>query len=95
MAWWLMQQRDVGFFEAITLTSFNITSIVTTTGFASDDYTAWGPGAVGAFLVLMFVGGCSGSTSGAIKIYRFQILLTIIRVHIQSLYSPHRVQVLR
>jgi trk system potassium uptake protein TrkH len=95
MAWWLMAQRDIGFFEALTLTAFNITSIVTTTGFASDDYAAWGPGAVGVFLVLMFVGGCSGSTSGAIKIYRFQILLQIVLAHVRRLTRPHRVIPLR
>lgn len=95
MAWWLTQQRDVGILEAITLTSFNITSVVTTTGYASDDYTAWGPGAVGAFLVLMFVGGCSGSTSGAIKIYRFQILHKLVRNHVSKLYSPNRVRIIK
>ena len=91
MAYWLMTQRDISTFEALTLTSFNITSVVTTTGFTSDDYTAWGPGAVGVFLVLMFVGGCSGSTTGAIKIYRFQILFIFIRAHIKRLFSPNRV----
>ena len=87
MALWLMEKKDIGFLEALTLTSFNITSVVTTTGFASDDYTAWGPGAVGVFLVLMFVGGCSGSTSGAIKIYRHQILFEIVRVQSEPGHS--------
>ncbi len=95
MAIWLINQRDISFFEALTLTSFNITSIVTTTGFASDDYTAWGPGAVGVFLVLMFVGGCSGSTAGAIKIYRLQIVIEIVRAHIKRLFSPNRILTLR
>jgi len=95
MALWLIGQKDISFFEALTLTSFNITSIVTTTGFASDDYTLWGPGAVGAFLVLTFVGGCSGSTSGAIKIYRLQIVMEIVRVHIHRRFSPNRVLTLR
>lgn len=95
MAFWLTQQREIGFFHALTLTAFNITSVVTTTGFASDDYTAWGPGAVGVFLVLTFVGGCSGSTSGAIKIYRHQIVIEIVRAHIKRLFSPHRVRPLR
>jgi len=90
MAFWLMTQREIDPFEALTLTSFNITSVVTTTGFTTEDYTAWGPGAVGVFLVLMFVGGCSGSTAGAIKIYRFQILIMVIRAHIKRLYSPNR-----
>jgi len=95
MALWLATERNIDFFDALTLTSFNITSVVTTTGFASDDYTAWGPGAVGMFLVLMFVGGCSGSTSGAIKIYRHQILLLIVRAHIKRLFSQNRVIPLR
>lgn len=95
MALWLSIERNIGFFDALTLTAFNITSVVTTTGYASDDYTAWGPGAVGMFLVLMFVGGCSGSTSGAIKIYRHQILLLLVRAHIKRLFSPNRVIPLR
>lgn len=95
MALWLAIERDIPFPDALTLTTFNITSVVTTTGFASDDYTAWGPGAVGMFLVLMFVGGCSGSTSGAIKIYRHQILLILVRAHVKRLFSPNRVIPLR
>jgi len=95
MAFWLVEHKDVGYLEALTLTSSNITSVVTTTGYASDDYTAWGHGAVGAFLVLMFVGGCSGSTSGAIKIYRYQVLWIFVRAHIRMLFSPHRVITLR
>jgi trk system potassium uptake protein TrkH len=94
-AYWLYEEKGIGFGQALTLTSFNITSVVTTTGFASDDYTLWGPGAVGVFLVLMFVGGCSGSTSGAIKIYRHQILYMIVRAHVKRLFSPSRVITLR
>lgn len=86
MAFWLVEQRGIGIFEAITLTSFNITSVVTTTGYATDDYTAWGHGAVGMFLVLMFIGGCSGSTSGAIKIYRYQVLWMFVRSHVRKLF---------
>lgn len=91
MAFWLIEKRDIDFFEAITLTTFNITSVVTTTGFATDDYTAWGHGAVGMFLVLMFVGGCTGSTSGAIKIYRYQVLWIFVRSHVKKLLSPNRI----
>lgn len=91
MALWLMEQREIDAIEALTLTTFNITSVITTTGFASDDYTAWGPGAVAVFLVLMFIGGCSGSTTGAIKIYRFQVIIIYIRGYLKLLYSPNRV----
>ena len=91
MAVWLSRHNHMGFGDALTLTFFNVTSVVTTTGFASVDYTLWGTGAVGAFLLLTFVGGCSGSTSGAIKIYRFQVLAQVIGAHIKRLTSPHRV----
>lgn len=95
MALWLMAQREIDFGRALTLTAFNITSVVTTTGFATEDYTTWGTGAVGAFLVLMFVGGCSGSTSGSIKIYRHIIVYSLVRNHVRRLFSPNRVIPLR
>ncbi|WP_419797890.1 MAG: TrkH family potassium uptake protein [Terasakiella sp.] len=95
MTLWLVNEREISVFHALTLTSFNITSVVTTTGFATDDYTAWGHGAVGMFLVLMFVGGCSGSTAGAIKIYRYQVLWIFVRSHLKKLLSPNRVIIMK
>ncbi len=91
LALWLMTQREISFADAIRLTMFNVTSIVTTTGFASDDYTRWGPLAIGVFFLLTFVGGCSGSTSGGIKIYRLQIAHMLTRSHFLHLMSPNRV----
>jgi len=95
MALWLYFERDIGLGHALTLSSFNIVSIITTTGYASEDYTAWGSGAVGLFLVLMFIGGCTGSTTGAIKIYRFQVAYLVVRAHLHRLYSPSRMVTLR
>lgn len=95
MATWLWWTRDIGFFEALRVTAFNITSVVTTTGFANDDYTLWGPLAIGAFLVFTFVGGCTGSTSGAIKIYRHQVLWIVVRSQLLRLVTPRRVVLLR
>jgi len=83
--------NHVPFGEALTLAAFNITSVVTTTGFSAEDYTAWGPGSVGLFFILTIVGGCSGSTSGGMKIYRFQILALVVGAQIRQLSSPHRV----
>jgi trk system potassium uptake protein TrkH len=91
LAIWLFMTKPMNWFEALTLTTFHVTSVVTTTGFVSDDYALWGPGAVGAFLALMYIGGCSGSTSGAIKIYRHQIIYMVVRAHIKRLASPNRV----
>jgi len=91
LATWLSATRDVGFLSALRMTAFNVTSVVTTTGFASTDYTLWGPFAVGIFFVLTFVGGCTGSTSGGIKIFRLQMSGMLTRGYLLSLISPHRV----
>jgi trk system potassium uptake protein TrkH len=80
--------------EGLRLAAFNVVSIVTTTGFATADYTLWGSLAVGLFFALTFVGGCTGSTSGGIKIYRHQILWTAVQAYVRQLISPHRVDVL-
>ncbi|QEM83467.1 TrkH family potassium uptake protein [Halomonas binhaiensis] len=66
-------------FSALTHVAFNVISVVTTTGYASDDYTLWGPFAITAFFYLTFMGGCSGSTSGGLKIFRFQIATQMLR----------------
>ncbi|MBZ2168056.1 MULTISPECIES: TrkH family potassium uptake protein [Marinobacter] len=72
-------------------TLFNITSIVTTTGYASEDYSAWGPLAFVMFFFLMFVGGCSGSTAGGMKIFRFQLSLIVLREQFMRLLHPRAV----
>lgn len=91
VASWLSMQAGIGWLDALTLSAFNVVSVVTTTGYASADYSLWGPFAVAAFLLLTMVGGCTGSTAGGIKIFRFEILFMVMRVQIARLYSPHRV----
>jgi trk system potassium uptake protein TrkH len=89
---WLNSIRsDVTFLDAMRIATFNVTSIVTTTGYATEDYSAWGTTAMGLFFLLMFIGGCSGSTSGGIKIYRFQVARMLTRSHFLHLMSPNRV----
>lgn len=91
VACWLAIARELPPLDALRLAAFNVTSIITTTGFASDDYSAWGAFAVGIFFLLTLVGGCSGSTTGAIKIYRLQVAALLVRTHFVHLISPHRV----
>ncbi|KEF32428.1 Potassium uptake protein TrkH [Marinobacter nitratireducens] len=74
-----------------TATLFNVTSVVTTTGYASEDYSAWGPLAFVVFFFLMFVGGCSGSTAGGMKIFRFQLSLIILKEQLMRLLHPRAV----
>ena len=74
VALWLVLAKDTPAGAALRLAAFNVVSVITTTGFASADYNQWGgfPGIV--FIMLMFIGGCAGSTSGAMKVMRFEIL---------------------
>ncbi len=91
MTMWLIAVRGMAPEVALRTATFNVTSILTTTGYASADYTTWGTFAVGVFFLLMFIGGCSGSTCGGIKIYRLQIMGLLTRSHFIHLMSPNRV----
>lgn len=88
---WLTLIHDRAFFDALRSVTFNVVSIVTTTGYMSEDYSKWGPFAVIAFFVLTFVGGCTGSTAGGTKIMRFQILWSIFKRQMFRLVHPHGV----
>ncbi len=68
---------------------FNVTSIISGTGYASTDYQLWGPLAVVMFFFLGLVGGCAGSTCCSIKIFRYQILISAVRAQIRRIHSPH------
>src|SRR5690606_12635330 len=63
VAIYLTVGSDMPFGMALTHSVFNFMSVITTAGFASDDYTLWGPFAVGCIFVATFLGGCSGSTT--------------------------------
>ena len=91
LAGWLVLTRDISANEAVRHATFSVVAVVTTTGYAVTDYTAWGTFSVGLFFLLMFVGGCSGSTTGGIKIYRLQVAGMLTRSHFLHLMSPNRV----
>ncbi|MGH1330735.1 MAG: TrkH family potassium uptake protein [Paracoccaceae bacterium] len=69
--------------------AFNVTSIITGTGYASVDYQLWGPFPVVMFFFLGLVGGCAGSTCCSVKIFRYQLLFSSIRAQIRKIHSPH------
>ncbi len=70
---------------------FNVTSIISGTGYASVDYTLWGPFAVAIFFFIGLIGGCAGSTACSVKIFRYQLLFSSIKSQIQRIHSPHGV----
>ncbi len=93
LAGWLIHDRHYGVWDAIYHGIFTVTSVVTGTGFSIVDYGDW-PGMSAAILfLLMFVGGCAGSASSGIKIFRFQLLLSNAWFQVQRLRSPNSVVV--
>ena len=88
---WLVVFKGFTLSEAIRYGSFNIISIMTGTGYASTDYGTWGSFSVTMFFFVMFIGGCAGSTSCGIKIFRFQILFKSMRAWINQTLSPNGV----
>jgi trk system potassium uptake protein TrkH len=62
--------------------------VITGTGYASANYNAWGPLPVAFFFFLMCVGGCTGSTTGGIKVFRFAVLYAIARTQVLRLIQP-------
>lgn len=75
--------------RAIREALFNVTSIISGTGYASVDYMAWGPFLISIFFFLGLIGGCAGSTACSIKVFRYQLLFASIRAQIQKTRSPH------
>lgn len=70
---------------------FNIVSIMTGTGYASADYMGWGAFLISIFFFIGLIGGCAGSTSCSIKIFRYQLLFASIKVQLRKIRSPHGV----
>ena len=90
---YLMSASSVS--EAFYLGSFQALSMQTTTGFTIADYDAWPFPSQMFMLLLMFIGGMSGSTAGGIKTSRFYILYKIVSHRLESLYRPDSVRKLR
>ncbi len=88
-------RNDVDPATALIHSFFNMASVLSTAGFASDDYTLWGPLAVAIAFFATPLGGCSGSTVGGIKTYRFVIIFNVIRSGLTRLIYPNAVHTVR
>lgn len=91
MTLYLILHTDWSLCLAITQAAFNVVSIVSTSGFSGGDFSTWGSFATLFFLYLMFIGGCSGSTSGGFKIFRHQLALILMRNQLKTLLHPRGV----
>lgn len=91
LALWLVVSEGRTVASAVRAAAFNAVSVITTTGFVSEDYGSWGEPALALFLALTVVGGCTGSTSGGIKTFRFEILWQAASLYLTALFMPSRV----
>lgn len=91
VALWLYFHNNVPIFEAVRQSWFNVVSIITSTGYASTDYLNWGAGAGVFFCLLAFHGGCVGSTTGGIKVMRWQVLWSSFYKTFLTAIEPHRI----
>ncbi|MDB5984019.1 MAG: k+ transporter Trk [Pseudomonas sp.] len=88
---WYWATTDLPWYDALRHVALNVTSVVTTTGFSLGDYSLWGNFALMLFFYLGFIGGCSGSTAGGIKIFRFQVAYILLKANLNQLIHPRAV----
>ena len=74
---------------------FHVVSIITTTGYAAEDYLLWGPTATVVFFFLTFIGGCAGSTAGGFKQFRLVIIGEVIVDTLAKTFRPNQVRSIR
>lgn len=86
---WLVMNSNYSVSESFMYVSFNVISVITTTGWATTDYTLWGPFAAIVFLFITYLGACTGSTAGGIKVMRLDIILKSLILQINSLLYPN------
>ena len=87
--------NEISLIDKLRISSFNVVSILSGTGYVTDDFGLWGEFPLIFFLFLMFVGGCAGSTTCGIKIFRFQLLYIFIGNQIKKLFYPNSISVIK
>ena len=92
---WLQVKLSADFAESFRIAIFNIVSILTGTGYSSNNFSNWGSYGTVIMMVIMFIGGCAGSTTGGIKIFRLLILFRGASSQIKKLTQPHALFVMR
>lgn len=88
MTLWLWYSQVFNFDDALRITTFNVISILTTTGFALTDFSTWSYMTSVLFAFLMLCGACSGSTSGGLKLFRIQIAGALFQKQARQLMHP-------
>jgi trk system potassium uptake protein TrkH len=91
LALWRLAEGGVGAGRAFREATFNVVSIISTTGFTSHDFHEWGGFASLLLLCAMLVGGCTGSTAGGLKMFRLCVLLEALKAQVRRQVLPNGV----
>ena len=91
ITWQLIATQEKSLIEGLRLSVFNTVSIMTGTGYGSANFSAWGGGVTALLFLSMFIGGCAGSTTCGIKMFRLQVLAANARIQLAKLLRPHAV----
>lgn len=89
IALWRLAHEDISVLDAIRSSAFAVVSTITTTGFSGYDYSLWGGLPEVIALLLMLIGGCTGSTVGGIKVFRILVMLKSLRMQVRRQIFPH------
>lgn len=84
-----------GFSEALRLSAFQVSSIITTTGYSTTDFNLWPGFSKAVLLMLMFIGGCAGSTAGGIKVSRIVLMAKMVFNEFRFMVRPRSVNAVR
>ena len=90
-AYLFINNNELSFLDNLRISSFNVLSILSGTGYVTDDFGLWGKFPLIFFLFLMFIGGCAGSTTCGIKIFRLQILFLFLKTQVKKLIYPNSI----
>ncbi len=88
-AWWLWQQGRMTPLDSLRYATFNVISVMTGSGFSTADFNLWGGFVAALMFLLMFIGGCAGSTTCGFKIFRLQVLYATAAAQFRRLQEPH------
>ena len=83
-----------GWYESVTDAAFQATTIMSTTGYATKDFTLWPTFSRCILVLLMYIGGCAGSTAGGMKVSRLMLQLKSLRRELDHIIHPNRVSVI-
>ncbi|MDR1558382.1 MAG: TrkH family potassium uptake protein [Clostridiales bacterium] len=91
----LVARNNTAFPEAIRHAAFQVSTLITSTGFSSMDFNMWPEFSKTILIMVMFMGGCTGSTAGGIKCMRILLIFKILRNELAKILHPNAVHVTR